>query len=554
MTVTVVADGVLIKEVYPDTRLDNEPDEFVKIYSSFPLNISFWKISDGEGSLIFPTGTMLEDEIVVTLEAKSYEGTMLKKPDFEVKNTDDEIPEVVSHGNFRLANRGDEVLLFDDGGNLIDSVVYGKAKTEGWEGEPVEKPREGQILFRNDAVDTDTREDWLSPRKYLAGQSDFKSKNFSCYCNLTLFVSPDSSFRAVSDFISLADSSLHIYLYEFTNVELASALLNATLRGVDVSIILEGSPAGGIKRTEREVIGILEGKTDISLLLTPRYRFLHGKFAIADNESVLITTENWNYDGIPLKKGNRGWGVVVENRSIAEYYLDAFFDDLTLRLGDSKLQLDVEGKEIAAKPYSDGEIFPEKLLAEINVTAFTGPESSFDVILSLINSAEKFLYIEQFYIYPRWNGEENLFLEAAINAARRGVDVRILLDSYYYNVRPGDPRSNLRTVEYVNEVARKERLPLEARLIDLSATGLKKLHVKGVIADDKVLISSINWNMNSPTFNREIGIIIESKEVSEYFKRIFEWDWETRSVFPSHLLPLLILIPLSFYIYKKLRK
>jgi phosphatidylserine/phosphatidylglycerophosphate/cardiolipin synthase-like enzyme len=41
-----------------------------------------------------------------------------------------------------------------------------------------------------------------------------------------------------------------------------------------------------------------------------------------------------------------------------------------------------------------------------------------------------------------------------------------------------------------------------------------------------VLVSSINWNSNSPNFNRETGVIIESTKAAQYFKEVFEDDWK----------------------------
>jgi PKD repeat protein len=46
-----------------------------------------------------------------------------------------------------------------------------------------------------------------------------------------------------------------------------------------------------------------------------------------------------------------------------------------------------------------------------------------------------------------------------------------------------------------------------------------------IVDGNKTLISSINWVRNSVTQNREIGVIVESEEVAEYFTRIFYWDW-----------------------------
>lgn len=81
-------------------------------------------------------------------------------------------------------------------------------------------------------------------------------------------------------------------------------------------------------------------------------------------------------------------------------------------------------------------------------------------------------------------------------------------------------------VALINRIAASDNLPLEARCADLEASGLEKIHNKGVIVDDRaVLVSSINWNTNSPGFNREAGVIIEQPVVARYFRTVFDADW-----------------------------
>ena len=64
---------------------------------------------------------------------------------------------------------------------------------------------------------------------------------------------------------------------------------------------------------------------------------------------------------------------------------------------------------------------------------------------------------------------------------------------------------------------------LEARLV--KQDGISKIHNKGVIVDEKkVLISSINWNKHSPTYNREAGIIIENPDLAAYYTGAFRSD------------------------------
>ena len=57
---------------------------------------------------------------------------------------------------------------------------------------------------------------------------------------------------------------------------------------------------------------------------------------------------------------------------------------------------------------------------------------------------------------------------------------------------------------------------------------LDKLHGKLVIADDAVLISSINWGENSPTNNREAGVIIYG-EAADYYAKVFMNDWDSET-------------------------
>jgi cardiolipin synthase len=114
----------------------------------------------------------------------------------------------------------------------------------------------------------------------------------------------------------------------------------------------------------------------------------------------------------------------------------------------------------------------------------------------------------------------DLYLEEAIAAARRGVKVRILLSNSFLD--PSDPKDNTHTVRYVNEIARKEKLNLEARLFRSDLAQLDKIHNKGVIVDGrKVLVSSVNWSYNSPANNREVSLILDHPTIGAYFTDLF---------------------------------
>ncbi len=145
--------------------------------------------------------------------------------------------------------------------------------------------------------------------------------------------------------------------------------------------------------------------------------------------------------------------------------------------------------------------------------------------------ARESLLIQQQYIHMHWGskGEStratpNLYLEEAIAAGRRGVSVRILLSDAF--LTPSDEKDNLNTVTYVNEIAQKENLNMQARIIRSKLIGVDKIHNKGVVVDNRfTLVSSINWSRNSPVNNREVSLLIDNPQIGAYFDDIFTFDW-----------------------------
>jgi len=351
---------------------------------------------------------------------------------------------------------------------------------------------------------------------------------------VTTFVSPDSSYSQLVLFIDGAASSLYVNVYTFDSPPIADKIVEAHERGVDVMVLVDGSPVGGISEMEWTVLNNLSGSgIPVYLWRHLDLGFNHAKYIVADNLTVLVSTENFGTAGFPEDGalGNRGWGAIVSGGSAA-YFAELFFEDL-----ERGKQVNFTG-ESPLVFYHDAGMYsprfePEVFYGNFTVVPVVAPENAVDVILDLIDSATSSLYVEEFYVYRYWGSKKkgyvpNPFLEASIEAARRGVEVKILLDSTWYNIEEDDLKSNIKTVQYVNNIAKEEGLNLEGRLVDLDSTGFKKLHAKGVVVDNStVFVSSVNWNEYSPTKNREVGIIIYG-EPAEYFSEVFISDWEPR--------------------------
>ena len=105
------------------------------------------------------------------------------------------------------------------------------------------------------------------------------------------------------------------------------------------------------------------------------------------------------------------------------------------------------------------------------VTPVIAPDTS-SAVTGLLDSAQESIEIQQAYITNESKTGLNPYLATSINASRRGVHVRILLDSYWYNT--ADEADNDEMVALINRIAAIEHLPLEARCANLAASGLRK--------------------------------------------------------------------------------
>ncbi|TAJ45859.1 phospholipase D-like domain-containing protein [Methanofollis fontis] len=504
------ASGVMITGFCPDTYAMDEPDEFIVLSGNGSLaGIS---ITDGEGSIRFPDGASIAGRAVVARQAEGYLRVHGTLPDYEMMPTHPDVPDMIRSGDLRMANTQDSLNLLEDGVTVQEVAWPGMVAA-----------RQGQVHFLEDGA-------W-DPHPRLIGQSDFAPETFE-NVSLTLFVSPDCSYEVVEAAIHSARYHINANLYEFTHPGIARMLAGALDRGVGLTILLEGGPVGGVPLEERAVARTLSGGGAAVMAMGTvgenhaRYRFDHAKYMVIDNESVLLTTENFKESGIPEcgRAGNRGWGVWVRDPAVAAYFNGVFRAD---SMGGDITPMAGGGEMVPADAVCRHPCFAPLTVEGARVTPVLSPETS-ALVLDLISGAEESIWIEQAYISNSTDGQPNRFLAAAIEAARRGVDVRVLLDSAWFNT--ADEEDNDEQAAWINALARAESLPLQARCADLEAAGLDKVHTKGVIVDNRsVLVSSMNWNDNSADFNREAGVIVDSTEAGRYFAGVFSADWESSS-------------------------
>jgi len=491
----------------PDPYLADDMDEYIVIAGHGSLDGC--AISDNHGGFRFPVGTAIDGTLTVARNGTAYKTTHGTYPDFEWQSLSAEVPDVVSGGTLRLANAADELNLYENS-QLVQKV--------SWPGDV--KPRKGQVHYLENGT-------W-DPRVLMLGQSRLAPATFR-NATVTAFVSPDSSLGAFTRAVDSAQDRILVNVYELTSANITDSLIGAKQRGVDVTVLLEGGPVGGISAEEKSAIWRLnQSGIPVYEMATGEsghapYRYDHAKYVVIDDRSVLVTSENFGQTGFPPagRTGNRGWGVWIEDPNVAAYFSNLFFTDMGGPAIIPVYGSGTQGETIPGVSYTP--VFSPATFTGAQVTTVIAPDTSSE-ITDLLESARTSIEIEQAYITNESGTRLNPYLATAINASRHGVQVRVLLDSYWFNTE--DEADNDEMAALINRIAADEHLPLEARCADLSASGFEKIHNKGVIVDDRaVLVSSINWNTNSPAFNRETGVIIGHPEVARYFRSVFDADW-----------------------------
>jgi len=506
--------AVQITEFCPDPYQYNDADEYLVLSGSGSLDDI--TVSDGKSGFRFPAGTNINGSLTISRSGIAFEQTYAKYPDFEWLDSSPQVRNVIPGDTLRMANGRDALMLYKNG-LLVQEVM--------WPDDV--KPREGQIHYLENGT-------W-DIRPLMIGQSRFLPAVFR-NVSVTTFVSPDSSGEIFFYALNHASDEVLLNVYEFSSPFMADSLIAAHERDVDVRIFLEGGPVGGISSEENGAIRkMTERGIPVFLMVSEHgkpapYRYNHAKYVVVDRRATLLTSENFKYSGFPPAgiNGNRGWGVYLEDPALAEYFRTVYLIDSK---GKSVISYNgsTESPETATTVEHIVEFAPG-FFAGATVRPVIAPDTS-SQITDLIDSAERSIEIEQAYITNDSVSSLNPYLSAAINASRRGVHVRVLLDSYWFNIE--DEKDNDEMVDLINRIGISEHIPLEARCADLALIGVEKIHNKGVIVDDKrVLVSSINWNSVSPNFNREAGVIIDHPGVAGYFLTVFEDDWNLSPEIP----------------------
>jgi phosphatidylserine/phosphatidylglycerophosphate/cardiolipin synthase-like enzyme len=530
---------VLLSAEYYDTYLPNEPDEAFRLanVSSSSIDLANWTVTDGEGVITLTGALTPSTEVWIANTAVSFTLEFGFSPVYEYGvDSDPGVPNLVRSGNVALSNSGDELILKDSGGTMVDSVVWegGNPTGTGWSGATVSPYDqgffgiEGQILYRKldqatgqPVPDTDTAADWaqatdddINGKKVQYPGWDleryFQTAKFTQTATITYLIAPDNIFVNVRSAISAAQTSIRYEGYTFDNAELGQALAARAAAGVSVTVLLEGAPVGGVGDQDRWVCQQIENAggqcwflindSTATPVIHDRYAYQHAKFMVIDDRWLLTGSENLNYSSMPSDdksdgtSGNRGiwlWtdaGGPISHALVFAHDLDpAQHRDLTRWSADDP-KYGAPPPTFTVSYASGGTAYPVQFAQPF---AYTGtlffemvqsPDNALrdsDALLGMVARAGRGdrVLVEQLYEYKYWGPTSSTPI----------TDPNPRLEAYIAAARRGavvrlildsayndplDPRGNTATCAYVNAIATSESLDVQCVLGDPTGTGI----------------------------------------------------------------------------------
>jgi hypothetical protein len=364
---------LLIDRVYYDTYFPNQPEEAFRLInvSTAPISLTDWTIADGEGSITLTGNITPGASLWIAKTAISFTLAFGYSPTYEYEgDSDPNIPNLALSGTLSLADAGDQLILKDETGSIVDSIVWGTGTLTGtdWSGATIEPytsssiGAKGQILYRKlDQIsgqpvpDTDTAADWAQSRddningkKVLHPGWDleryFQTAKFTQTAVITYLIAPDNLYENVRSVISQAQTSIRYEGYTFNNADLGLALAARAAAGVSVTVYLEGGPVGGLDNQEKWICKQIETAggqcwfiiNDASAAppIHARYVDQHAKFMLVDDRWLLTGSENLDYTSMPADNksdgtsGNRGIWLWTDASGPLSHLREVFDHDL----------------------------------------------------------------------------------------------------------------------------------------------------------------------------------------------------------------------------------
>jgi phospholipase D-like protein len=368
---------------------------------------------------------------------------------------------------------------------------------------------------------------------------------------LLCHVGPDSGWVVLRDFVNDAREDVTAAIYDFSAEHIATTLIGASqTHGFPIKLAIDdGINETGELPLQRRLKQRLHDNYDAeTVFCRSGGRFpsaYHEKVLVRDGSAFWLSSGNWTPSSQPqidpvnnpgeapgmYSKGNREWHVLVDHDELAKLFAryiehdrKTARDDAThaflapIAYPDVFVPLDGILEETRAAALAPPvPVAPRQLPAgggSFKVRPLLSPDNYAKRVRELIESATARLYLQ--YSYITWSGadRDRPFREVLEHLAglswRNDFDLRIIVNS--------------------RDAAQKVRVLAENGFNEAVFRGQSRIHNKGIVADGKrVMVSSQNWSGDGFLRNRDAGLIVQNREIAEYYEAVFLDDWDRRA-------------------------
>lgn len=291
----------------------------------------------------------------------------------------------------------------------------------------------------------------------------------------SIFVEPEDGPQPLLAELNGATRSIDLTMYLLTDRPMMSALEAARRRGVDVRAMLEQHPFGDARGNQAAYDRLQ--RAGIAVRWTnPRFKLTHEKAAVVDGREALILTLNLTASAFTR---NREYGAVVRApEDVAE--TDALFNSDWNRTAYAPTRPDL----------------------------VVSPENARPRLLSLIQQVGRQLDLESEEM------KDATLEQALVNAAKRGVSVRVVLSP-----ASTGPDPNAQGVQRLRDGG-----------VQVHFMRKPYVHAKIFVADGQTaFIGSENISAQSLDANRELGLFLNQPSAVSRMEQTFQQDWDARS-------------------------
>ena len=377
--------------------------------------------------------------------------------------------------------------------------------------------------------------------------------NFTGAYNVTLFTNPDNADEVIFRYLNTAKSSIYVSMYTISRPEFNESLINLKQANpsMDIQVLISNRRVGSYENIDTAAaaqslvdhgIPVYNSTTDDDKV----DGYYHAKYWIIDGKHVFVFSGNWSPRSVTPKKSsyssseaNRDMGIaVLEASDIVTFFKTEVWDkDVAVATAWSPLVNNIiESKILLEKPHLKinspltytPKFEPLNLEEEMILSPMFTPDNALDIHKAWLDKANSTIeiqnqYITQFDDNVEWENDPSPIVRSLVDAYNRGVKIRVQVNE--------DSDSDNVTGYFINK-------GIDVRWMGNSKTAtndgwLSDTHNKLIIIDNKVvLLSSINFGENAFTNNREAGFVIQNTNIADYYKTIFESDWNDGEIPP----------------------